>query len=281
MATRTFTRTMATAAALAVAALVLSPFVSWAVRVEPPSVFLDNRTNTGQVYLTNAGTVAEECTVELRFGYPDTDSAGGIFVRMVDPTPEQPSAAAWIRAFPRRVVVPPGRRQVVRLLATPPAGLPEGEYWTRLVVTSRGAPMAVAGTDSMGRASVALVVSTIIAVNYRNGSVRTGVALDDFRVTVEHDSLIVRLGLARHGNAAFLGTARIQLRDAAGGARGEWDTPMAVYYAINRRLAFPLEGVGPGSYTAHLLVNTIREDIPQSSVLPAPPIERSVAVDVR
>lgn len=282
MTARKFTRTITTATALAAAALVFSPFVSWAVLVAPPSVFLDNRNNTGQVFLINTGTAAEECTIELRFGYPDTDSAGGIFVRM-DSVPSErlaQSAAEWIRAFPRRVVVQPGERQLVRLLASPPAGLPQGEYWTRLIVTSRGAQMAVTGGDSMVRAGISLVVSTIIAVNYRNGAVETGVVLNDFRAVIEHDSLIVRLGLARQGSAAFLGTAKIQLRDGAA-VRGEWDTPMAVYYTINRRLAFPLEHVGPGSYTARLLLNTTREDIPQSSVLPAPPIEQSVAVVVR
>lgn len=282
MAKRANLRTIATAAALAVAALVLAPLLSWAVLVAPHAVFMDSRTNTAQVYLINAGTTAEECTIELKFGYPDTDSAGNIFVRLIDnPSPEQASAAGWIRAFPRRVVVQPGERQVVRLLATPPAGLPEGEYWTRLIVTSRGAQMAVTGGDSVVRAGVSLVVSTIISVTYRNGSVQTGVNVNDFRAWVERDSLIVRLGLSRNGNAAYLGTAKIQFRDAAGGIRGEWDTPMAVYYSLNRRLAFPLDSLPPGSYTARLNLSTAREDIPQSSVLPVPPIEQSVAVEVR
>lgn len=268
--------------ALAAAALVLSPFVSWAVLVAPHAVFMDGRSNTAQVFLINTGTTAEECSIELKFGYPDTDSAGNIFVRLIDnPSPEHASAAGWIRAFPRRVVVRPGERQVVRLLAQPPAGLAPGEYWTRLIVTSRGAQVAIAGGDSLVRAGVSLVVSTIISVTYRSGQVATGVTLTDFRVEVQRDSLIVRLGLQREGNAAYLGTARIELRDSLDRVRGQWDTPTAVYYSLNRRLVFPLDSLPPGSYRARLNLSTAREDIAQSNVLPAPPIERLVAVEVR
>jgi hypothetical protein len=261
--------------------MTLVPILSWAVLVSPHHVFIDARSRTGMLHLINSGTTPEEVSIELKFGYPDTDSAGGIHVRLIDqPGPEHPSAARWIRAFPRRVVVPPGGRQIVRLLAEPPAGLPEGEYWSRMIVTSRGAQVGVAGADTVVRAGVSLVVSTVLAVTYRSGAVRTGVALTDFQSSVESDSLVIWLGLRREGNAAYLGTARFRLRDAGGSARGSWDSPVAVYYSLRRRYAFPLEGVSPGSYTLRLDLTTAREDIPQSSVLPAPPIERTVGVVV-
>jgi hypothetical protein len=276
--------TLATGAALAAAAFVLGPVVSWAILVAPHAVFIDARTRSAQVFLINTGSTAEECSVELKFGYPDTDSAGNIFVRLIDsPEGEQArqSAASWIQVYPRRVVVQPGQRQVVRLLASPPAGIEPGEYWTRLIVTSRGSQMAVQGGDSVVRAGVSLVVSTVISVTYRNGEVRTGVRLTDFGGRVEGDSLVVRLGLVREGNAAYLGTARVTLRDAAGSVRGTWDTPIAVYYGYVRRLAFPVEGLARGDYSLHLGLSTRREDIQQALVLPASPIEQSVAMEVR
>jgi len=260
----------------------MGPLVGWAVLVAPHAVFIDARTRTGQVYLINTGTTAEEVTIETRFGYPDTDSAGGIFVRLIDDPPAgSPSAAAWIRPFPRRVVVQPGERQVVRLLAQPPQDLPEGEYWTRLVVTSRGAQVAVQGGDSVVRAGISLVVSTIISVTYRSGQVQTGIRLDDFRAEDAGDSLVAWVGLTRQGNAAYLGTTWIRLRDAAGRVVREWDTPTAVYYSLHRRFAFPLDSVPPGSYTAQLEVSTPRGDLPAGSVLPAPPVEQALPVEVR
>jgi hypothetical protein len=275
-------RTLGIGTALAMAALTLGPLVSWAVLVAPHAVFIDARTRTGLVYLINTGTSAEEITVETRFGYPDTDSAGGIFVRMIDEPPaEAPSAAGWIRPFPRRVVVQPGERQVIRLLAQPPAGLPEGEYWTRLVVTSRGAQVAVQGSDSVVRAGISLIVSTIISVTYRNGQVQTGIRLDEFRADDGGDSLVAWVGLTRQGNAAYLGTTWIRLRDAAGRVVREWETPTAVYYSLHRRFAFPLDSVPPGAYTAQLEVSTARSDLPAANILRAAPVEQSNPVEIR
>lgn len=268
--------------ALGLAALTLQPVLSWAVLVSPHAVFIDGRTRTAQVFLINTGTTAEEVTVETKFGYPATDSAGNIRVLLIDePAADQPSAAAWIRAFPRRVVVQPGERQVVRLLAQPPAGLPQGEYWTRLIVTSRGAQVAVQGGDSVLRAGVSLVVSTIISVTYRNGPVQTGIRLDDFRAEDGGDSLVAWVGLTRQGNAAYLGTTWIRLRDAAGRVVQEWETPTGVYYSLHRRFAFPLDSVPPGAYTARLELTTARSDLPPTNILPAAPIVQDIPVEIR
>ena len=106
-----------------VAMLVLSilPVVLSAVLVAPHAVFIDHRSRTGRITLANPGTEPEEIEIELKFGYPETDSAGNPYVKLIDePPPGAPSAAGWIRAFPRRVRLEPGQRQVVRLLATPP-----------------------------------------------------------------------------------------------------------------------------------------------------------------
>lgn len=271
-------RVAVTAAAL----LAIAPVIGYAVLVAPHAVFIDHRTRSGQITLVNTGNTPEEVAVELQYGYPDTDSAGNIFVRLIaDPDTSQPSAAGWIRAFPRRVLVQSGDRQVVRLLAQPPANLPDGEYWSRVLVTSRGQQLAVQGVDTAVRAGVSLEVRTIIALTYRKGAVRTGVRLTDFRPSIERDSLVAWVGLEREGNAAFLGTTRLQLRDPSGDVRAEWTTPTAVYFRVLRRYAFPLEGVRAGSYTVVLDVSTQRDDLPQSNVLPAAPLHESAALQVR
>lgn len=269
------------AGAAAAALLLLEPVIAYAVLVAPHAVFMDHRTRTGQVYLVNTGSTPEEVGVELTYGYPATDSTGNIFIRLIDrPDSTQPSAAGWIRAFPRRVVVQPGDRQVIRLLAQPPADLPDGEYWSRIIVSARGQQLAIAGGDSAVHAGVSLEVRTIISLNYRKGAVRTGVTLQDFRASVDRDSLIAWVGLGREGNAAFLGTTRLTLQDSSGAVRGEWSTPTAVYVPVLRRYAFALEGVARGRYVLTLDVNTSREDLPATNILPAAPIRRTMGLDV-
>lgn len=259
--------------------LVGAPWILHGVLVAPHAVFIDHRTRTGQVVLVNNGDDPEEITIDLVYGYPATDSAGNIAVRLIEhPDPAAPSAAGWIRAFPRRLRLAPGQRQVVRLLASPPPDLADGEHWTRLIVTARGGTIPVASDDSLVQAGVTLVTRTIISVTYRKGEVRTGIAVTDLRFEPTADSLVTWFGLAREGNAAYLGLLRLTLRDATGRAAGEWELPVGVYYTQHRRVAFPLDAVPPGRYTAELLLTTDRPDIEQT--LPVPPVRRTAAVEL-
>jgi hypothetical protein len=268
---------------LVLAMLGLAPVIADAILVSPHALFVTHEQRTGEIFLVNQGDAAEEVTVEFQFGYPATDSAGQIAMRLIpDPPADAPSAVGWLRAFPRQARVEPGQRQRVRIRANPPADLPDGEYWSRIVVTSRGAeqPIAVAG-DTAVKAGITLQLRTITSLTYRKGVVSTGVRLDDFRAETGTDSIAAWVGLTRSGNGAFLGTILLELRDADGNVVKSWATPAAVYYSVLRK--FPLEtaGVAPGPYELRLLVSTDRQDIDQRYVLPAEPIERTVEVEIR
>ncbi len=271
----------ARAGVLALGGMTLSPVLASAVLVAPHALFISHEAQTGEVYLVNQGGTAEEVSVELRYGYPATDSLGNIGIRFVDdPGPDDPSAAGWMRAFPRRARVDPGRRQRVRIQATPPADLPDGEYWTRLVVTSRAVEEPVAAIDSAVRAGVTIELRTITSVIYRKGDVHTGVRLDGFRSSAVGDSLEAWVQLTREGNGAYLGTIRFELLDTDGTVVRFWATPVAVYVDQNRRFVFPLEGLPGGYYRLRLLVSTARQDIDPQYVLPAPPVERTVSITI-
>ena len=267
--------------ALAGAALALSPVFLEAILVAPHAVFMDHRSRTGQVFLVNTGDSPEEVSIELKYGYPATDSTGTVFIRLVDqPDSTEPSAAAWIKAYPRRAVLAPGQRQVVRLLATPPAGLPDGEYWSRIIATSRGSKVAVVGGDSTVSAGLSLELRTIISLSYRKGAVHTGVTVTDLRAAREGDSLVVWFGAERQGNAAFLGSLTYRLVDAAGKVREEWESPVAVYHPLSRRYVFPVDSLPAGRYTLRMSLTTARSDLDQRNILPAEPVSRSVDVVV-
>jgi hypothetical protein len=268
-------------AASTVLLVVLLPAIIEAIYVSPTAVFLDDRTASAQVTIGNAGDAPEEAAVELKFGFPDVDSAGTPFVRMVDdPGPEFPSAAEWIRAFPQRVRLEPKSQQVVRLLAQPPRNLPDGEYWTRLIVTGRGASVPVAGGDSVVRAGVSLVIRLVASVTYRKGAVSTGVLLHNLDAEAEGDSLTVWAHMDRRGNAAFLGTADVELVNGGGSTVRRWSTALSVYVPIKRRFSFPIDSIPPGDYRVRFRLSAVRPDLPAERVLPAPTVTDSVAVRV-
>lgn len=267
---------------LLVAALCSLPSVIRAVLVTPPAVFMDDRTRTAQLSLQNPGAEAEELTITLKFGYPATDSSGSPFINFIaDSTRDEHDATAWLRAFPRQVRLEPGDQQTVRLLAAPPAGLPDGEYWTRYVVTSRPASAPAVRGDSGVRVTLTMAVATIGAVVYRKGAVVTGVHLTTLTARTRSDSLVARLGLERTGNAAFQGTARFALTASDGRRIAEWPAvPLAVYYAGNQRFALPRASIPSGRYTLDVVVTSGRPELQKGQALPADPVHGAVAIAV-
>jgi hypothetical protein len=251
--------------------------------IAPHAVFIDGRIRSGSVLLYNPNTEPVEVTISLLFGYPVTDSLGRIVLRTVDrPDSSMRSAAAWIQAFPRRLTVPPLERQTIRLLATPPAGLADGEYWARLMIAAKGGQVPVSGVADTAAVKVGLTleVRTIIGVYFRRGAVRTGVALSGLRTAVAGDSLVVWSRLEQQGNAAYIGTVQAALVDTLGAVRGEFKAPIGVYYTMEPRYAMRIGGLPGGRYWLKLRLTTEREDLGPEVLLRSAPVRDSVAVRI-
>lgn len=254
-----------------------------AVLVAPTVVFMDHQTRSGSIELVNTGAEATEVSIGTVFGYPVTDSAGRISVMMTDhPDPTQPSAADWIVAYPTHVVIRPGAHQVIRLLSRATSALPDGEYWTRLVISAKGGAVKLsevrAADTAAIRVGVSLEVRTIIALLYRKGTVTTGLLVGAPTTRIVGDSVEVRLPLKREGNAAFLGMLRLSLVDANGAeiARAEHQT--AVYYDLNPAWRLPLDRTRKGPFTLRLTLDNARDDVPSRVRLPFAPVDKTIAL---
>ena len=259
-----------------------APLAAQGVVVAPHAVFMDHRTRSGSVTLYNPGTEPAEVTISLMFGYPVTDSAGNIVLHTPEtPGAGEPSAASWLQAFPRRLTVAPAERQTIRLLATPPVGLADGEYWARLVIAAKGGSIPVQGvSDTAIRIGLTLEVRTIIGVNYRKGAVRTGVRLTGLRVERASDTLAVWARLDRDGNAAFIGSIRAELVDARGRQWGEFTSPLGVYRSMEPRFAVPVGILPPGTYRLRVELASQRDDLAPEVLLKVPPVRDSIEVRV-
>lgn len=271
-------------ALLALAAIALAGAAALgAVVVAPHALFLDHGSRSTALHLHNPSQGSEEVTIAFAYGYPVSDSGGRTYIRFVDrPGPEEPSAAAWLRAYPRRLRVEPGATRTVRLLAEPPPDLPDGEYWARLIVHS--VPVAGAGTRSVDEGisvGLELQMRTVISVTYRKGSLSTGVRLRRAEAEVRGDSLDARLGLRRTGEAAYLGTLSLALRDSTGTVRLEQVQAVAVYGELDPRITLPVEALERGPYTLEVRLATDRTDIPHERLIAAPAVERTIPVEIR
>jgi hypothetical protein len=247
-----------------------------AIVVAPTAVYMTQRTPSASVTLFNPGTVPEEVSVEVLFGFPETDDEGNLFLWLAEEGSDDPrSAADWIQAFPRRLVVPPGGRQVIRIMARPPDDLPEGEYWSRLAFTSVGQQVPVEGVPDTAavRVGVDLRVRTVIAGTFRKGEVATGLRVEDFEPLILGDSLELAPRLVREGNGAYIGRMEVRLEDAGGNALREWEGQVAVYDELRRRLRYDVADLPPGSYRLRLSFSTDREDIPREHQLQGEAVE--------
>src|SRR5258708_14930237 len=137
------------------------------VMVAPHAVFIDHMQRSGSVLLYNPGTAPVDVTISTIFGYPTTDSTGGIKLDTL-PADSATSALAWIQAFPRRLTVAPKERQTVRLLARPPIGLADGEYWLRLIIAAQAGRVPITGVRDTKAMQVGLnlEVRTLICRDY-------------------------------------------------------------------------------------------------------------------
>lgn len=205
--------------------------------VAPTRVILNGSRGT-EVILSNIG--AEEATyrisLELRRMLPD-----GSLVDVTEQSADAKERAAleMIRYAPRRVTLPPGQPQAVRIAARPGAELPDGEY--RVHMAFRGIPKPAAAPEP-GEAkgiSVALipVYGVTIPVIVRQGRLEAQVAITAPRLARHEDGTQLELGLARTGDSSTYGEIRVS-RDGKQVflARG-----IAVYPEIgSRTVALPL-----------------------------------------
>jgi P pilus assembly chaperone PapD len=251
------------------------------VMIAPHAVFIARGARSGSVTLMNPDTAPVEVSVEVFYGYTATDSAGQLMLRTVEhPDSTQPSAAAWLQAFPRRLTIAPREQQVVRLLATPPAGLPDGEYWARLAFTAKAGQLPVEGVTDTANVKVGLTlqVRTVIGVHYRAGVVRTGLSLSGLRAERHGDSVVVHARLERAGNAAYLGTVHGTVVGPGGRSVGEFRVPVTVFFANEPRWAVAIGSVPAARYLLRLEVTTDRDDLSQDVMLPFPVVRDSVEV---
>ncbi len=257
------------------------PLAAQGVLIAPHAVYIDHARRSGTVTLYNPNPDPAEITISTAFGYPVTDSLGHFALRTVDrPDSTLPSAAAWVQAFPRRLTIAPLERQTVRLLATPPAGLPDGEYWARLIVSARGGRLPLRGVADTAavRVQLNLVVNTNIGLAYRKGPMATGVALSQLRARRVGDSVEVWSRLERRETAAYVGTVRAALVDSTGKVRSTLNAPIAVYFVMEPRYALSVARLAPGPYWVRYELVTEREDLDPAVVLQAAAVRDSVQV---
>jgi len=248
-----------------VASLMATPAaIAHAVTVSPTAVYLSSRNPSALLTLINTGSRPEEIELGIGFGYPVSDTAGVLRVDIVDTAASgEPSLTSFLRLFPRRLVLQPGQRQVVRVMVTMPPGAADGEYWGRVLVKSRGGEPPIEQAQGEVKMQLSLETTFATAVFYHKGEVKTGISLANVTAKRLPDGAQLTMDLKREGNSAFLGHVKAELVDASGATVAEVEDVVAVYRALRRRFVVRTSAPLPaGAYTVRYLVDTDRPDLP-------------------
>lgn len=100
------------------------------IMVSPTRIVLDQNSRQATITLRNPGTV--DRTYRLRWSERRMDPQGGI---EVIPDGQNPTSVVnMVRFSPRRIVVPAGQLQTIRLDYRPPVDLAPGEYRSHLII---------------------------------------------------------------------------------------------------------------------------------------------------
>lgn len=228
--------------ALAAALVACLPFAASAeLLVAPTRVVLTPATRSAELVLVNKGT--ETAAFRLALENRRMRADGGLEAA-TEAQPGEGFAADKLRFSPRQLVLEPGARQVVRIMADTPAGLPAGEYRSHLRLMS--APVSagrttVAGGDKPGNSlSIELVAirSITVPVILRVGALAATVKVDGAALSsADVGQLVVKL--SRSGTRSTYGDISLTV---AGEKQPAWLVRGVAIYTPNtsRDVILPL-----------------------------------------
>lgn len=233
---------LATAALMAGSLLAPAPAKAQGdLLVAPTRVILDGRRGA-QVILSNIGT--EEATYRIGLVLRRMGPDGNLEeVSDAEANALEKAALEMIRYAPRRIALPPGQPQAVRIAARPAEGLADGEYRVHLSFNAIPKPRpAVADAAPAQGLSVKLIpiYGVTIPLIVRHGKVDVQANLADARLLATADGRrVLAFAIDRTGSASTFGdlVAIPSGKDPVFLARG-----VAVYPELNRRtVAVPLD----------------------------------------
>jgi P pilus assembly chaperone PapD len=265
------------------ACLLLAADLAAGVLVAPTSVYLSDRNRTGRMTVQNPSDKPQEISIRLSFGIPESDSLGNVSVSLTDSNITDPrSAVNFIKVFPRKIVVAPGDKQIIRFVANPPKDLADGEYWARVVVRSEeGQTTIPSPTKSEGiTTKLNMVMQTAIALKYRTGNLTSQLDVTDTKVRQTDSTVEFRIRMANRGNVSYIGLLQCRLLDAQGTEISVKQMDLAVYRELNRNVILPVVGTTfKKPFKVELSIgNEGRKDIAPEDMIPGNRIEFSTLV---
>jgi len=208
--------------------------------VAPTRIILDGRRGT-EVILSNIGT--EEATYRIGLELRRMTNDGQLVdVAREDANDIEQAALSMIRYAPRRISLPPGQPQAVRIAARPGADLPDGEYRAHISFRAIPRPRPVTeGAEQAEGIKIKLVpiYGVTIPIIVRHGRLEASVAINDPKIIRTEHGPELQIVMNRSGESSTYGELRVMRQgsdEPVYMARG-----IAIYSELSeRRVSFRL-----------------------------------------
>jgi hypothetical protein len=250
------------------------------VTVAPVTVHLSDAVKNSYIVVrNNSSTAPWEVSIEMKYGYPMSDSAGNTFICFPDSVKEDdPSAVNWVSFFPRKFILKPLEEQTVRISAKP-KDIKDGEFWGRPVIISKESNNTDTVNTQQINAGLRVEFRTVIALNYRKGKVSTGVNFENVTCTYDESRLTIFAKLKREGNAAYIGNIIVKVADDKGKTIKEVKQEISVYFSLNKRIIIDTGKLQKGNYSINVQLNTDREET-GGKILKGNTSEKKITVNI-
>jgi len=197
-------------AALSVAALSGPAHAQGDLLVAPTRVILDGSRGT-EVILSNIGS--EEATYRIGLELRRMTEQGRLVpVEKIDANGVEEASLGMIRYAPRRIALPPGQPQAIRLAARPGADLPDGEY--RVHMSFKAIPRPREVTDQVQQSDgvsfkLTPIYGITIPIIVRHGRVEAQVALTQANIVEGENGPEFAMRIERSGDSSTYGTLSV------------------------------------------------------------------------
>lgn len=178
--------------------------------VAPTRVILTPATRTAELVLVNKGSEVAAFRLALENRRMRSD---GSLEAATDPRADEKFATDKLRFSPRQLVLEPGARQVVRIMADAGSDLPPGEYRSHLRLmsapvsagrTQTTAPGAAPGADNSLSIELIAIRSITVPVILRVGKLDASVVVDGASLAQDASNQLV-VKLSRQGTRSTYG----------------------------------------------------------------------------
>jgi P pilus assembly chaperone PapD len=239
------------------------------ILISPYIVYTDEKNKIGNFIVQNESENNYEISISFTFGYPVSDSTGQIVMKYFENDSSQTySINNYIRAFPKKFILQPKKRQVVRLTIKAPDSLPAGTYWTRIITSAVPYSEQMDTIQSGITARIRFVLNQVTTCLYRVGEAESGVKISNMKILPDSVETQLFIDLERIGNSPFIGNLKIKIKDESGNVVKELSEYIPLYFNLSKRIKiFHNELEKNKKYSIDISVeNTEKEDIPESSL---------------